>query len=113
MPAGSAQDGYAAAFPKGSPLVERFNAALAEMKADGSLKDITDRWFVGLKDTKRSGGLNLNFGILKDYVPYMLRGISVTLLFTLVSTLLGFILGTILSLFKLSSVRPLRWFATA
>src|SRR5690606_13232422 len=67
----------------------------------------------GLSEKKQSGKLGLDFGILRDYVPYMMRGISITLLFTFVSALFGFVWGTILSLFKLSSVRPLRWFATA
>ncbi|WP_346768761.1 ABC transporter permease subunit [Paenibacillus sp. HB172176] len=35
-----------------------------------------------------------------------------TLLFTLVSALFGFVWGTVLSLFKISGMRPLEWFAT-
>jgi polar amino acid transport system substrate-binding protein len=32
-------------FPKGSDLVAPFNAALAEMKADGTLEEINSKWF--------------------------------------------------------------------
>ncbi|BBH23470.1 arginine ABC transporter permease [Paenibacillus baekrokdamisoli] len=55
--------------------------------------------------------MNLDFSVLNGYIPYILKGITITLLFTLVSALFGFIWGTILSLFKISHIRPLRWFA--
>lgn len=57
--------------------------------------------------------LNLDFSILKGYMPYILKGVYVTLLFTFVSALFGFVWGTILSLFKISGIKPLEWFATA
>ncbi|MBZ0303336.1 MAG: transporter substrate-binding domain-containing protein, partial [Anaerolineae bacterium] len=34
-------------FPKGSDLVEPFNAALDSMKADGTLETINNKWFLG------------------------------------------------------------------
>lgn len=57
--------------------------------------------------------MNLDFSVLNGYIPYILKGITITLLFTFVSALFGFIWGTVLSLFKISRVRPLRWFANA
>ncbi|PZE20171.1 amino acid ABC transporter permease [Paenibacillus xerothermodurans] len=56
--------------------------------------------------------MNLDFSVLNEYVPYIMKGTAVTLLFTLVSALFGFIWGTVLSLFKISNIQPLRWFAT-
>ncbi|MDF2961736.1 MAG: polar amino acid transporter permease [Paenibacillus sp.] len=56
--------------------------------------------------------MNLDFSVLNGYIPYVLKGTAITLLFTLVSALFGFIWGTILSLFKISNIQPLRWFAT-
>ncbi len=56
--------------------------------------------------------MNLDFSVLNGYIPYVLKGTAVTLLFTFVSALFGFIWGTILSLFKISDIKPLRWFAT-
>jgi polar amino acid transport system substrate-binding protein len=38
-------EGYSMAFEKGSPLVQCVNQALAAMKADGSLKALTDKYF--------------------------------------------------------------------
>jgi polar amino acid transport system permease protein len=43
----------------------------------------------------------------------MLEGIWVTLKFVIVALLFGFILGTILALFKISHIKPLNWFAIA
>lgn len=56
-------------------------------------------------------GLNLDFSKIAPNIPYILGGIWVTLSFTIVSALLGFTWGTILSIFKISNIRPLKWFA--
>ncbi|MFF2890270.1 ABC transporter substrate-binding protein/permease [Paenibacillus sp. NPDC057967] len=113
LPPGSTEDGYAIAFPKGSALVETFNGVLEEMKTSGQVDAIVDKWFATEREPQADNFLNLNFGILKGYIPYMLKGVYVTLLFTLVSAAFGFIWGTILSLFKISGIKPLEWFATA
>jgi arginine/lysine/histidine transport system permease protein len=56
-------------------------------------------------------GLNLDFGKIAPNIPYILGGIGVTLSFTIVSALLGFTWGTVLSIFKISNIKPLKWFA--
>ncbi|PSR16041.1 arginine ABC transporter permease [filamentous cyanobacterium CCP3] len=55
--------------------------------------------------------MNLDFGQIIPSLPFILQGILVTLRFTVLSALLGFTLGTLLSLLKISSIKPLRWFA--
>ncbi len=57
--------------------------------------------------------MDLNFGQIAPNLPYILLGILVTLKFTLLSAFFGFIWGIVLSLFKISSIKPLVWFATA
>jgi len=42
-------DAYGFIFQKGSDLVKPFNAAIAAMKADGSLDKLTMKWFVNYK----------------------------------------------------------------
>jgi polar amino acid transport system substrate-binding protein len=42
-------DSYGFIFKKGSDLVKPFNAAIATMKADGSLDELTMKWFVEYK----------------------------------------------------------------
>jgi len=55
--------------------------------------------------------MNLDFSQIVPSLPFILKGILVTLQFTLLSALFGFALGTLLSLLKISSIKPLRWFA--
>jgi polar amino acid transport system substrate-binding protein len=43
-PAGGEQEYFAMAFEKGDPLVECVNMALDELKGDGTLQQIQDRW---------------------------------------------------------------------
>ncbi|MGJ3245378.1 MAG: amino acid ABC transporter permease [Elainellaceae cyanobacterium] len=54
--------------------------------------------------------LNLDFDRILPSLPFILGGILVTLKFTALSAVFGFIWGTILSLFKISSIKPLYWF---
>jgi len=115
LPVSEEDNGYAIAFPKQTQLVAEFNRVLAEMKENGELQNIIGKWFGEKEDASErgSGFLNIDFRVLDGYVPYILKGVYVTLLFTLVSALLGLIWGTILSLFKISGVKPLIAFATA
>jgi arginine/lysine/histidine transport system permease protein len=57
--------------------------------------------------------MNLDFAQLVPSIPYILYGILVTLQFVAVSLVLGFVWGTVLSLFKIGKVSILRWFADA
>ena len=56
-------------------------------------------------------GLALDFSKIVPSIPFILQGIGITLAFTLVSALIGFAWGTILSIFKISNIKPLKWFA--
>lgn len=53
----------------------------------------------------------LDFTILTDYLPMLGQAILLTLEFTLLSTIVGYIWGVLLSLIKISKVKPLVWFA--
>ena len=57
--------------------------------------------------------LDLDFARIWPSLPFILQGMLVTLKFTALSALFGFIWGTILSLFKISSIKPLYWFSMA
>ncbi|MEO0536092.1 MAG: amino acid ABC transporter permease [Cyanobacteria bacterium P01_A01_bin.123] len=56
--------------------------------------------------------LDLDFSRVLPSLPFILGGLWVTIQFTVLSALLGFIWGTILSLCKISSFKPLYWFGT-
>jgi len=111
LPAEELDNGYAIAFPKGSPYVEEFNTVIAKFHEDGTFEELQQKWFPEPKNNAGSDKL-IDFSVLEGYVPYIMKGVGVTLLFTLVSALLGLILGSILSLFKISGIKPLMWFAT-
>lgn len=57
--------------------------------------------------------MNLDFGQIAPSIPYIIGGIWITLSFTLLSALLGFLWGTVLSLLKISPFKPLKWFSDA
>lgn len=55
----------------------------------------------------------LNFNALATYLPTLGNAVLLTLEFTLLSTVLGFIWGIVLSLIKISKIKVLQWFAKA
>lgn len=55
--------------------------------------------------------LDINFAQIVPSIPFILKGIWVTLQFVTVSAILGFSLGTVLALFKISRLKVLNWFA--
>lgn len=55
--------------------------------------------------------MNLDFSQIVPSIPYIFRGIWVTLQIVSVSLIFGFILGTFLSIMKIGKVKPLRIFA--
>ncbi|TCZ78743.1 amino acid ABC transporter permease [Paenibacillus albiflavus] len=57
--------------------------------------------------------MELHFDQIIDSLPILFDGIWVTLTFTLLSAVIGFIWGTVLSLIRISTIKPLVWFAMA
>jgi len=53
----------------------------------------------------------LNFEDIWPSVPYILEGIGVTLKIVISASIIGIILGILLSLCKIGKIAPLRWFA--
>ena len=53
----------------------------------------------------------LDFTILTDYLPMLGQAVLLTLEFTQLSTLVGFLWGIVLSLIKISKIKPLVMFA--
>ncbi len=102
------EGGYAIAFPKGSKLVPEFNRVIATMKQDGTLDTFAKKWFEDQGKPAETG-----FQRIIPRIPFILNGIVVTLGFTLTSLIIGLILAILLAILKISSIRPLRWFATA
>ncbi len=57
--------------------------------------------------------MNLDFAQFIPSMPYILKGVLVTLKIVILAGVIGFILGIILSLFKISSIKILGWLADA
>jgi len=55
--------------------------------------------------------MDLDFTQIAPSIPYILEGLRITIQIVLAAALLGFTLGIILTLFKISKFRMLRWFA--
>lgn len=55
--------------------------------------------------------MDLHFELITSRIPFILQGILITLEFTLLSAIFGFIWGVILSLFKISNSKILNGFA--
>lgn len=53
----------------------------------------------------------MDFSQIVPYIPFILKGIWVTLKFVVVAIIFGFVLGTILALLKISRVKALNWLA--
>ena len=106
--------GSAIAFPQGSARVDDFNRVLAQMEQSSEIDRLVKNWFEN-KGKTESAASSSSFGFNKiaPSIPFIIQGILVTLQFTAISAFLGFIWGTILSLFKISSFKPLVWFANA
>lgn len=113
------ESGSAIAFPKGSALVDDFNRVLRQMKDSGELNNLVKKWFenngtdASTGESATASSSNLSFARIAPSIPYIIQGILVTLQFTAISAFLGFIWGTVLSLFKISNNKLLLWFATA
>ncbi|AFY53357.1 amino acid ABC transporter membrane protein, PAAT family [Rivularia sp. PCC 7116] len=113
--------GSAIAFPKGSQLVKPFNEVLQKMKDNGELERLSKKWFsanptsenITAPPAKTKDGLNLDFRRILPDLPFILKGIPLTLSFTLSSVFLGLFWGTALSFFKISGIKLLNWFANA
>ena len=112
--------GSAIAFPKGSKRIGDFNRVLKQMKDSGELETLVKKWFENPIKTQSasatptsSSNSSLSFAKIAPSIPYIVEGILETLKFTAISAFLGFIWGTILALLKISSNKPLLWFANA
>lgn len=53
----------------------------------------------------------MDFSFLKEFYPYFISGTIITLIISMITVLLGTVIGVVIALMKLSKVKPLRWFA--
>ncbi len=95
-------DGYAIAFSKGSKLKSAFDQAIDNLNKDGSLAEMEITYLKGER---------VKSGSLVKALTYIPAGVLVTLEYALISVFFGLIIGTALSLCRLSSNKFLKYFA--
>lgn len=52
-----------------------------------------------------------DFASVVPSIPYILEGIGITLQIVILATIIGLVLGILLALCKIGSIKPLKWFA--
>lgn len=97
-------DGYAIGLIKNSPLKQEVNEAIEELRENGTIIRLEEAYF--------AKGTSSNSSLWKA-LTYISAGIIVTLKYALISVFFGLIIGIILSLCRLSSIKFLKFFAEA
>ena len=59
----------------------------------------------------QTAGYNWDFSAFFKYLPFLLQGLEVTLLVSLLATCVGMVVGLFVALVRLSGIPPLRWLA--
>lgn len=95
-------DGYAVGFIKNSSLRQEFDEAINQLRENGTIKKLEQNYFTKV-DSKNKD--------LWKAISYIPAGIIVTLKYALISVFFGLLIGTVLSLFRLSSKKILQIFA--
>lgn len=105
------QGSYGMAVNKGmnADLLEAFNLGLASLQASGQYDAILEKY---LGDADATGAASLG-SVFAQAMPSMLRGLGWTILITAISLLFATILGLVFGSFKVGTIEPLKWIATA
>ncbi len=53
----------------------------------------------------------MNFSFLDKYLPYFVSGTGITIIISIVTVVLGTLIGLVMALMKLSKNKPLNWIA--
>lgn len=90
-------------------LLGHINGTLAKLKQGDQVKKfVQDATALNSGEQQKSNNI---FTIFWDYRQYYMKGIQYTLLLSAAGVLFGFLIGLVVSLFRLSNVGILRWIA--
>jgi cystine transport system permease protein len=110
------------AFRKGDPRLEESNQALADLKADGTLKKISEKYFKTDVTVENTGKVDVSGGrkvrsdtqVLKDAAGPMLKKLLIaTIPITIISFAIGLVLAVAAALARISGNRLLGGIARA
>ncbi|WP_136605293.1 amino acid ABC transporter substrate-binding protein/permease [Paenibacillus dokdonensis] len=101
--------GFAVSKGQNKELLEKFNAGLANLHANGEYERITDKYTgVNAEEPAKQSRL----GLMVNSLPPLLKGLGKTLLYTIISLFFAFILGLIFGFMKVGQNKWLRSIAT-
>lgn len=106
-PTKGASYGFAVNKGQNQELLQKFNAGLANLKANGELQKIKDN-YISNENSKPLSRAEL----IKQSFPPLLKGLGKTLVYTIVSLFFAFILGLIFGFMKVGRNKWLRGIAT-
>ncbi|MWV42805.1 ABC transporter permease subunit [Paenibacillus sp. HJL G12] len=106
-PTKGASYGFAVSKGQNQELLEKFNAGLANLNANGEYDRIKDKYI----SDEGPGSLSRS-ELMKQSIPPLLKGLGKTLIYTIVSLFFAFILGLIFGFMKVGRNKWLRGAAT-
>ena len=94
-------------------MLFRSNSVLTQMKQRGEIEQLAQKWLNQPPPKLKSNDPDgiFSFTQIIPSIPFIIKGIGVTLKFTALSAIFGLLWGTILALFKISQISPLIWFS--
>ena len=109
---------------KGKDLSENVNKALDEMKKDGTLKSISEKW-LGMNvsvpnnqensnniiDNNKNNSIGFDFMYSLDLIPMLLKAINVTISLSVFGMILGLIVGIALAMIRVYKIPVLKQIA--
>jgi arginine/lysine/histidine/glutamine transport system substrate-binding/permease protein len=109
--------------PKNSPNLTLINQGLAKLFANGTYKQLYQKWFgvqppplperllFQMQSASGVSALFTAFDVIVRALPVLLRGVLITLQLTAFSVVLGLIAGSLIGIARLSKILPVRWAA--
>lgn len=96
---------FGIAFPKGSPLKNEVDLALATLKENGTYDALHEKWFgentVATPENKReSFSLDIRYAI--DALPILLQGVKYTIFISVAGIVIGLLIGIVIGFGRLS-----------
>ena len=101
---------FGIAFPKGSPLVNEVNLALAKLKEDGTYDELHEKWFGEAATEVKEVGSFIDIAV--EALPTLMQGVKYTILISVLGLLIGFVIGIIVGFGRLAKNKIIYGIAT-
>ena len=92
---------FGIAFPKGSPLKNEVNIALANIKENGTYDELHEKWF-GEAATEKAAKSGSFLAVMSDALPTLMQGVKYTIFISVLGLLIGFAIGIVVGFGRLT-----------